>query len=44
MYGIKDVFNLIVGMMLEGNGYSPDASINMIQFAICMWTANPFLG
>ena len=44
MFTIKDVFNLIVGQMFMGNGYSPDASIDMIQFAICMWTVGPFIG
>lgn len=42
MPGIKDVFNLIIGEMLRGNGYSPDALTNSLQLAICMIGTNPF--
>lgn len=44
MFSFKDAFQLLAGMMFEGNGYSPDALTNLIQFTICMWTAGPFIG
>lgn len=44
MLSFKDGFQLLVGMMLEGNGFSHDALANLIQFTICMWTAGPFIG
>lgn len=43
MPGFKDILNLIVWQMFIGNGYSQDAVVNQIQFAICMVTAGPFI-